>query len=123
MPSQETLERFIAKVESNEHAEAIEQFYAADATMQENDAAPRCGRDALAAHERKVLARMRSVASRCVRPVFVNGDHVVIRWVFEFEARDGARTRIEELAWQRWEGEAIAEEKFFYHPRQLAPRE
>ncbi len=120
--SPEVLERFIARVESNAHAEAIEEFYAEDASMQENDLPARRGRDALAAHERKVLARMRTVRSACVPPVFVNGDFVVIRWVFEFEALDGTRTRIEELAHQRWQGERIVEEKFFYDPRQLAPR-
>jgi hypothetical protein len=119
----DVLERFIATVESNRHAEAIEEFYTPGASMQENDMPPRRGREALAAHERKVLARMRTVRSKCVRPVFVNGDHVVIRWVFEFEALDGARTRIEELACQRWEGDRVAEEKFFYDPRQLAPKE
>lgn len=123
MPSSEVLDRFVAKVESNEHAEAIEQYYAPDATMQENDLPPRRGREALAAHERRVLARMRSVRSKCVRPVFVNGDHVVIRWVFEFEALDGARTRIEELACQRWVDDRVVEEKFFYDPRQLVPKE
>ena len=29
---------------------------------------------------------------------------------------------MEELAWQRWEGERIAEEQFFYDPAQLAPK-
>jgi ketosteroid isomerase-like protein len=53
--------------------------------------------------------------------VFVNGDRVVVRWVFEFETKDGKRIRIEELACQRWEGERIAEEKFFYDPVQLRP--
>jgi hypothetical protein len=123
MPSREVLDRFIAKVESNDHAEAIEQFYAANASMRENEQPPRSGRDTLAAHERKVLARMRSVGTKCVRPVFVNGDHVVIRWIFEFETKDGVRTRLEELAYQRWEGDQVAEEQFFYDPRQLAPRD
>jgi hypothetical protein len=121
MPSPQTLERFVARVESNAHAEAIEEFYAEDSSMRENGAPPRRGRDALAAHERKVLSRMRTVRSQCVGPVFVNGDHVVIRWVFEFEALDGKRTRIEELAYQRWEGERVAEETFFYDPAQLVP--
>ena len=121
MPSVEVLERFIARVEANEHAEAIEEFYTPDASMQENDLPPRVGRDVLVANERKVLARMRSVKSRCVRPAFVNGDHVVIRWIFEFVTSDDARIRIEELAWQRWEGDRVAEEKFFYDPRQLTP--
>ncbi len=87
--------------------------------MQENDAPPRKGRELLAANEARVLARMRTVKSTCVRPVFVEGDRVVIRWIFEFEALDGKRTRIEELAYQRWEGEKVAEEKFFYDPVQL----
>jgi hypothetical protein len=46
----------------------------------------------------------------------------VIRWIFEFEWLDGRRTRIEELAWQRWDGERIAQEQFFYDPAQLAPQ-
>ena len=121
MPTQETLERFIARVEQNAHAEAIEEFYTADASMQENQGAPRTGRDALVAHERKVLARARSVFSECVRPVFVHGDRVVIRWIFRFEWNDGSATRIEELACQRWEGERIAQETFFYDPAQMAP--
>ena len=116
-----TLERFIARVEANEHAEAIEEFYAPNASMQENDLPPRVGRDVLVANERKVLARMRSVRSTCVRPVFVNGDRVVIRWIFEFVTNDDARIRIEELAYQRWEGDRVAEEKFFYDPHQLTP--
>jgi hypothetical protein len=121
MPSQDTLERFIARVEENAHADAIEEYYAENASMQENDLPPRVGRDVLLANERAVLARSRSVKSKCVRPVFVNGDHVVVRWIFEFERHDGSRIRMDELAYQRWQGDRIVEEKFFYDPRQLQP--
>ena len=71
MPSPETLERFIKQVESNDHVGAIEQFYAPDATMQENEKPPRTGREALVANEGRALARARSVHSQCVRPAFV----------------------------------------------------
>ena len=123
MPSTETLERFIARVERNAHAEAIEEFYTADATMRENQGPPRTGgREVHVANERKVLARAKSVTSRCVRPVMVNGDHVAIRWIFRFEWLDGSVTEMEEVAWQRWEGERMAEETFFYDPAQRTPR-
>ena len=122
MPSPETLERFVARVESNAHAEAIAEFYAPDGCIRENQAPPRVGRDALVAHEQRVLARARAVRSTCVRPVFVSGDLAVIRWVFEFDWLDGSSTRMEELAYQRWVGESIAEEQFFYDPAQLVPR-
>ena len=101
MPSPEVLQHFIAEVEANAHVEAIEKFYAPHASMQENELPPRIGRETL---------------------VFVNGDHVVIRWVFQFETHDGARIRMDELAYQRWEGDRIVEEKFFYDPQQLQPR-
>jgi hypothetical protein len=122
MPSQETLERFISRVEQNAHDLAVVEFYTADASMQENQAAPRVGRDAHVANERRVLARARSVRSECVRPVFVSGDNVVIRWRFRFEWLDGTITELEELAYQRWAGESIAEETFFYDPAQRVPR-
>lgn len=122
MPSRETLDRFIARVESNAHAEAIEEFYTDDASMRENMLPPRVGRDSLVANERAVLARARSVQSRCVRPVFVDGNLVVVRWVFRFEGHDGRVRQLEELAYQRWQGERIAEEQFFYDPAQLAWR-
>jgi hypothetical protein len=121
MPASATLERFIARVEENAHVEAIEEFYTPGASMQENNDPPRVGRDVLVAHEARALSRAASVSSRCVRPVFMNGDHVVIRWIFEFTMKDGSRRRIEELAWQRWEGERIAQEQFFYDPKQFIP--
>jgi hypothetical protein len=120
MPTAETLERFIARVEQNAHAEACEEFYTAQSSMQENQSPPRVGRAAHVANERRVLALAKSVSSKCVRPVFVNGDRVVIRWIFHFEWLDGTATHMEELAYQRWEGERIAEETFFYDPAQRA---
>ena len=121
MPTSETLNAFIARVEENAHVEAVEEFYTADSTMQENQSAPRVGRDAHAASERKVMARVKTMTSQCVRPVLVNGDNVVIRWIFHFEWQDGTATHMEELAWQRWEGERIAQETFFYDPAQRVP--
>ena len=121
MPSVETLECFIARVESNAHVQAIQEFYTEDASMQENMAPPRVGRDALATRESATLARAASLRSTCVRPVFVNGDFVVIRWIFEFAWKDGSTSRMEELAYQRWDGERIAQEQFFYDPAQFVP--
>ncbi len=68
-----------------------------------------------------MLDRTARVESRCVRPVFVNGDRVVIRWIFDFTFKDGSAMHMEELAWQRWEDERIAQEEFFYDPVQMKP--
>jgi hypothetical protein len=100
----------------------VEEFYTENSSMRENQSEPRVGRALHVANERKVMARARSVRSECVRPIFVSGNNVVIRWIFEFEWLDGTVTRMEELAYQRWEGERIAEEQFFYDPAQSVPR-
>lgn len=39
---------------------------------------------------------------------------MIIRWIFQFDWQDGTTTHLEELAYQRWEGERIAQETFFY---------
>lgn len=122
MPTPETLERFIARVEENAHAEAIEEFYTENGSIQENQSAPRVGRDALVANERRVIARTKSMTSICVRPAFLNGDRAAIRWIFRFEWLDGTITEMEEIVYQRWEGQHIAAETFFYDPAQRAPR-
>jgi SnoaL-like domain len=122
VPTTDTLDRFIGRVEENAHAEALEEFYTEDASMQENQATPRVGRDAHIANERNVFSRLRSVTSQCVRPAFLNGDRVVIRWIFRFEWLDGTVTDMDEIAYQRWEGDRIAEETFFYDPAQRIPK-
>jgi len=122
VPTTDTLDRFIGRVEENAHAEALEEFYTEDASMQENQAPPRVGRDAHIANERNVFSRLRSVTSQCVRPAFLNGDRVVIRWIFRFEWLDGTVTDMDEIAYQRWEGDRIAEETFFYDPAQRIPK-
>ena len=119
MPSQNTLESFISLVESGKTLEAMVRFYAEHATMQENAAAPRVGKSVLIKHEEDALASIASMRAICVRPVFIAGDLVVIRWVFEIQDRKGKAVRFEELAHQRWEGELMAKERFFYDPAQL----
>jgi hypothetical protein len=123
MPAAETLERFIARVEQNAHAEAVEEFYTANASIKENQSTPRVGREVQVANERSVLSKAKTLTSQCVRPIFVSGDRVIIRWIFRFEWLNGTVTHMEELAYQRWEGERIAEETFFYDPAQRVPKQ
>lgn len=119
VPSRERIAAFVATVESGAHVEAIEQFYTDDASMQENNAPPRVGREALVEGERRVLART-AMETEPAGLVVVDGDEVVIRWVFHMTGSDGKRRRLEELSHQTWRGELIWRERFFYDPAQLA---
>jgi len=119
MPSLNTVESFIQLVESGQTVLAMERFYSEDASMQENESAPRTGKVALIKHEEAALASIATMKATCIRPVFIAADSVVIRWVFEILDKKGKNTRFEELALQRWKGELMVEEKFFYDPGQL----
>jgi ketosteroid isomerase-like protein len=121
MPSRQTVQDFITTVEQGNYIEAIEleaieHFYAPDASMQENSQPPRRGRDTLLACERAVVATCRAMRTLPVESVLVDGDFVVIHWVFEFTWLSGKTMRIDGLAHQRGEGEKIVEERFFDDP-------
>lgn len=114
MPERARVDAFIAAVVSGDHVGAISDFYTAEASMQENLGEPRRGREALMAHEAKALARLERMHTHPPRAVLVDGDRVVVHWMFDAIAKGGTARRLEELAIQRWEGDRIAEERFFY---------
>ncbi|MBV9558498.1 MAG: nuclear transport factor 2 family protein [Pseudolabrys sp.] len=118
MPTRARLDEFIATVVSGDHAGAIERYYTEDASMQENTAEPRVGRDRLVAHERAVLARMAQVTSTCVSSI-VEGDRVAIHWIFEMTDKSGKMRRFDETALQEWRGDKICRERFFYDPSKI----
>ena len=116
MPSCEAIEGLVALVEQGKFIEALEKYYADDATTTENMGEPRRGRETLIANERGVMAAFPTIHSRCVRPYFVDGNRAVIRWQFEFVPASGPTRRMDELAYQLWKGDKIEEERFFYDP-------
>jgi hypothetical protein len=90
MPSRERVQQLIALVEKSQFVEAIQEFYAEDATMQENLQPLRRGMEVLVAGEQKVLDTFKEVRTFPVTSFFVEGDRVVIHWIFEFVTHDAA---------------------------------
>ena len=118
MPARETVEAFVAQVLRGEHVEAIRDWYADDASMQENQEPPRVGREVLMQGERQMLARTAKVETQLVSPVIVEGDRVAIHWRFTFTSPKGNARSFEEIAWQEWRGDKVWREVFFYDPAQ-----
>jgi hypothetical protein len=52
-------------------------------------------------------------------PVLIDADNVAIVWRFEFTTLQGTMRTMEEVAWQKWRGEQLLEEQFFYDPQQM----
>jgi ketosteroid isomerase-like protein len=120
MPSPDRVNAFVAAVRDGRYVEAIEDYYAETATMQDNLQPERGGRDVLVAYEKAVLQRLKTMVTREVGPVLIDGDHVMVNWVFEMTTPDGTVRRMDELALQTWRGDRIVAEHFYYDPGQLA---
>ena len=118
MPTRERVQAFVTAVEAGRYVEAIRDFYTEDATMQENLGVTREGRDALVAHEEAVLKGVKSIATRPGSTFAIDGDRVIVRWVFDIEDGQGRRHALDELAYQTWRGDRIASERFYYDPGQ-----
>ena len=119
MPSLKTVESFVQLVESSQTVEAMVRFYGEHASMQENNAPPRVGKKELIKHEEKALTTVASLQAKCIRPIFISENFVVLRWQFEIQDKIGETVRFEEIAHQRWEEDKIVEERFFYDPAQF----
>lgn len=118
MPNPKIVEDFARTVEVGDYVGAIERFYGEDASMQENQAAPRVGRDALAAGEKAMMARFDTIKAERLSAVLIAGDEVAIRWRWTM-TKDGKATQFEEIAWQTRRGDKVQHEIFFYDPKQM----
>jgi hypothetical protein len=117
--AREAVEAFIAQVLAEDHVGAIRDWYAPDASMQENQEPPRVGRDVLIAGEEAMLARFPGVKSELIGGPAIDGDQVAIRWRFTFTTRSGRQVPMEEVAWQTWKDGKIQRETFFYDAKQM----
>ena len=117
MPTAVTVAAFIELVRSGQYVEAMERFYADDASMQENSAESRRGLATLIAHEQTALTTVQSIVTKHAELVAHDGDAVVIHWVFIITDKHGVARTLDEIAWQHWRGEKILRERFYYDSR------
>lgn len=114
MPSRKRVEQFIHAVVHGDHAKAIEDFYHADATMQENLDPPRRGRDTLITHEKRAMDRLQEMKTYPPDTVLVDGDNVMIVWTFDATDKQGVTRRLHEISHQLWSADGIMKERFVY---------
>jgi ketosteroid isomerase-like protein len=63
---------------------------------------------------------IREIHENRAESVVIDGDRVAIRWNAAYTFADGSRVRFDQVALQRWSGDRIVEETFFYDPTALA---
>ena len=116
MSLREQLTQFIQLVESGQSVAAIERFYADDAVVFENHELARAGRVKCAAYEQEAVAkqaeppRTRAISLACDDTT----GRAFVEWLIRWKTAEGTWMRLEEVAAQRWSGDRIVEERFYY---------
>ena len=118
MPTKTRVQELVSHVEQGRILEAIEQFYADDVVMQEANGAATVGKAANLERERAFFDSITDARTEALS-VTVDGDHAAINWLFEFTGADGKRYRMNQVALQRWQGDRIVHERFFYDSASL----
>ena len=120
MSTSERVQALVRYVQAGRIPEAIEEFYANGATMQENREPPTVGKAANLAREIAFADSVERWHEVSARSVAVDGDQALIEWVFDYTTREGRRIRMEEIAQQRWREGKIERERFFYDTATLS---
>ena len=96
--------------------EAMDEFYADEVVMAENDAEPTVGLEANLERERDFVNNTQWHGLE-LQDVVVNGDTSMVRWWLDFtNSNYGQRLAFTQVAFQRWVEGKIVEERFYYSP-------
>lgn len=101
-------------IKSGKILEAMDEFYAENAAMQENANAPTVGRAANIEREKQFLANVKEFKGFDVKSVGVDGDTALVESAMSFIAQDGSDVRLEQVSVTKWKNGQIVHERFYY---------
>lgn len=107
---------FIQLLKSGESLRAMQEFYHEEVVVFENRELARAGLRRCLDYERTQLATQPTppsfkLTSHAVNPAT---GHVFLEYMVRFAAPNGRPLRLDEVAVQKWEGDKIVEERFYY---------
>jgi len=94
--------------------EAFEEFYADDVVMQENDEAPRVGKDLNRKFEQEFFSGISEWHSGRLDASAVTGDTSFGEWFMDVSFKNGHRMTASQVAVRKWKDGKVVNERFFY---------
>ena len=111
-------EEMYQMVNSGQPMEAFEKYYHEDSVMIEATGDLRQGKSANREFETNYFGSIKEFHGGGVKAITSdeeNGITMVESWM-DVTFQDGNRMKMEEIARQKWQGEQIIEERFYYNP-------
>lgn len=107
---------YLELLSSGKTRQAIDQYYAEEVCVLENQHLVRSGRAACSEHEGALLATLAAPPTITVRRSALNPEASVafVEYTVRFCARGGRPMRLDQVAVQTWAEGSITEERFYY---------
>ena len=113
---QDRLQDLLAYIQAGRILDAINEFYAEDAVMQENSAPPTIGRQANLERERQFLSTVKEWRVFKVTAHGVGDNVTFYETVMDWIATDGTPVHVEQVVVAKWQVGKIVHERFYHNP-------
>ncbi|WNM58914.1 SnoaL-like domain-containing protein [Candidatus Nitrospira allomarina] len=111
---QDRLEDLFAYIREGRILDAINEFYADDAAMQENNESPTVGRSANLEREKQFLSTVKKWQRFDVTAKGVGKDVTFYETVMDWIARDGTPVHVEQVVVAKWQDGKIIHERYYH---------
>ncbi|MGE0473413.1 MAG: nuclear transport factor 2 family protein [Nitrospirales bacterium] len=113
---QDRLEDLFAYIREGRILDAINEFYAEDTVMQENDHPPTVGRKANLEREKQFLITVKEWKRFEVTAKAVGEDVTFYETVMDWVATDGTSVHVEQAVVAKWRDGRIIHERYYHNP-------
>ncbi|WP_447963820.1 nuclear transport factor 2 family protein [Nitrospira sp. Ecomares 2.1] len=113
---QDRLEDLFSYIREGRILDAITEFYAEDAVMQENALPPTVGRKANLKREKEFLSTVKEWKRFDVTAKGVGEDVTFYETVMDWVATDGTPVYVEQVVVAKWQDGQIIHERYYHNP-------
>lgn len=113
---QDRLEDLFAHIREGRILDAINEFYAEDVVMQENDQPPTVGRKANLEREKQFISTVKEWKRFDVTAKGVGEDVTFYETVMDWVATDGTPVHVEQVVVAKWQDGRITHERYYHNP-------
>ncbi|MCB9233345.1 MAG: nuclear transport factor 2 family protein [Bacteroidia bacterium] len=117
MSYRDKIQDIYQKIDQGQMMEAFEQYYAPNVVMIEASGQVREGKDANREFEKQFIGMVKEIHGGGAPYITADeaaGVTMVETWM-DVTFQDGNRVKMEQIARQKWEGDQIVEERFYYN--------
>ncbi len=113
---QDKLEDLFSYIREGRILDAINEFYAEDAAMQENSLPPTVGREANYEREKKFLSMVKEWKRFDVVAKGVGDNVTFYETVMDWVTTDGTPVHVEQVVVAKWQNGKITHERYYHNP-------